>query len=134
MGFNTMVSALMIFVNDAAKADAIPLDVWKDFLRILAPVAPHITDELWSRLPGARHSIQLEAWPVADTGALTSDTFTLIVQVNGKVRDRVEVATDITEEEAKKTALSLERVQTFLGKTVPVRVIYVPGRLVNIVV
>ncbi len=134
MGFNTMVSALMIFVNEASKADAIPLDIWKNFLRILAPIAPHLADELWSRLPGSRHSINLEAWPVADTNALTSDTFTLIIQVNGKVRDRVDVASDITEDEAKKTALERERVRAFLGKAVPARVIYVPGRLVNIVV
>jgi len=139
MGFNTVISALMIFVNEASRGDAIPLDVWKNFLLLLAPVAPHLAEELWAELPAAaskkkRGSVHLEPWPLADLDALKSDTITLVLQINGKVRDRVEVSADITEEQAKKMALESAKMKIFIGSATPQRIIYVPGRLVNVVV
>ena len=83
---------------------------------------------------GNKTSIHREPWPEYNTKLLVSDTFTLVIQVNGKVRDSVEVSADITEAEAKALAMGRERVQQFVGKAEPKKTIYVPGRLINIVI
>jgi leucyl-tRNA synthetase len=137
--FNTAVSACMELCNAlVAHKDAHgPTSALQEGVRIilllLAPIAPHITEELWSEV-GDGESIHLQAWPQWDEEAAAEEVFTLIVQVNGKLRDKVVVPVTISEDEAKKLALSRERIQRWLeGKTVK-KTIYVPGRLVNIVV
>ncbi len=137
--FNTAVSACMELSNAlAAHKDAHGLtpvleEGLRTLLLLLAPIAPHITEELWSEV-GDGEGIHLQAWPEWDEEAAAEEVFTLIVQVNGKLRDKVVVPVTISEDEAKQLALSRERIQRWLeGKTIK-KTIYVPGRLVNIVV
>ncbi len=138
--FNTIVSGLMELLNEitAAKSQgAFGTDTWKEttdiYLRMMAPVCPHIAEELWAQT-GHPYSIHNQPWPKVNKAATKEEEITLIVQVNGKLRDRLTVPVDINEEEAKAAALASENVQAFIeGKTTK-KIIYVPGRLVNIVV
>jgi len=104
------------------------------YLKILAPFAPHITEEIWRNVLGHENSIHRAAWPAYDPNKLQAATFELVVQVNGKVRDRFQASSTITEEEAKAAALASEKVQIFLAGKSPSQVVYVKGRLVNVVV
>ncbi|MFA5438870.1 leucine--tRNA ligase [Dehalococcoides sp.] len=138
--FNTVVAALMELSNSLAKLKetaAISAENWQNTLQtfalMLAPVAPHIAEELWANL-GMEYSIHNQNWPTWDEELAKDEVITLIIQVNGKLRERLEMPAGISEAEAKETALNSERVKPhLLGKT-PVTVIYVPGKLVNIVV
>ena len=131
--FNTAISEMMIFVNTAAKADKIGTEQLSAFVRILAPFAPHLGEELWEHL-GNEGGITYVAFPEVDESKLVEDTITLVVQVNGKVRGKVEIAADATKEQALAAAKADENVQQHLeGKTLR-REIVVPGRLVNLVV
>jgi len=137
--FNTIVSSLMELLNEMSKAreqGAWGTPEWEEaldiYLRMMAPVTPHIAEELWAYL-GKPYSIHQQPWPVVDEAATVEEQITLVVQVNGKVRDRIVVAADIGEEEAKMAALSSPAVQKFLGGKSPEKVVVVPGRLVNIV-
>ena len=137
--FNTIVSALMEMTNALYKYRATTegTPAWDEaitaFLKLLAPVAPHISEEVWARR-GLPYSIHQQAWPEYDAIVAAEETITLVVQVNGKVRDRIEVPTGIGEEEAKQKALATEGAQRYLNGQTPKKVLYVPGRLVNIVV
>ena len=102
-------------------------------MQLLAPMAPHITEELW-HLTGHTGSIHLTAWPRYDEALTHDEIFTLVVQVNGKVRERFEVPAGISENEVRKLALYNPRVASFIGDATVQKVIYIPGRLVNIVV
>jgi leucyl-tRNA synthetase len=105
----------------------------KNFLLVLAPIAPHITEELWERT-GHQYSIHQQSFPQWNDSLAAEETVTLVVQVNGKVRDRIQVPVDVAEEDAQKLALSSPKVQALTqGKTIN-KAIYVPGRLVNVVV
>jgi leucyl-tRNA synthetase len=99
---------------------------------MMAPVAPHISEELWARL-GKPYSIHQQPWPEYDEEAAAEEEIELVLQVNSKVRDRIVVPVDVTEEKAKELALASEAVQKHLGGREPRKVIYVPGRLINIV-
>jgi leucyl-tRNA synthetase len=120
----------------ARDAGPVDRDAWTEATRCLllmmAPIAPHISEELWERTGGA-YSIHLQAWPEADAELAREDEVTLVVQVNGKVRDRIQVPVEITEERAKELALGSEQVRRHLEGKQPRRVIYVPGKLVNVV-
>ncbi|MEZ4323360.1 MAG: leucine--tRNA ligase [Myxococcota bacterium] len=131
--FNTSVSELMVFVNIATKADRVSIEAVELFLRILSPFAPHIAEEMWQIL-GHRTSIAEAAWPSWDPTKLTVDTITLAVQVNGKVRGTVEVAADIDQAGALAAAKADPNVAQWLSTGALRREIYVPGRLVNLVV
>lgn len=136
MNFNTAVSAMMIFVNkysgDLDASVNIPnRSVLMSFLKLLAPFAPHLAEELWSRL-GQSESIHVSAWPAYDSTKLQNSTFELVIQVNGKVRERIIVSSDISEEDAKARALALEKIQGYLGGKEPQKVVYVKGRLISI--
>ncbi len=100
---------------------------------MLAPVAPHITEELWHRR-GHTESVHLESWPEADPELARDETVTMVVQVNGKVRDRIDVDPDIDEATAEALALASERVQAFMNGGEPKKVIAKPPKLVNVVV
>jgi len=131
MHFNTAVSAMMILVNGLLEETNIPQAEWESFLKILAPFAPHVTEELWSQL-GHSESIHRSGWPVFDSSKLRQASFEMVVQVNGKVRDKMTVDASISEEEAKAMALASEKVRSFMGDAAPQKVIYVKGKLVSI--
>jgi len=138
--FNTAVSALMEFTNALYKARDAGLrgsPEWVEaidiLLHLIAPVAPHMAEELWERT-GHAYSIHQQTFPVADAAAAKEDEITIVVQVNGKVRDRIVVAAGADEELIKQVALASEGAQRFIGAAQPKMVRYVPGRLVNIVV
>jgi leucyl-tRNA synthetase len=105
----------------------------RTLLLLLAPFAPFITEELWESL-GHTNSIHRAAWPSFDEEALRQEFMTIVVQVNGRVRDRLEVSSDASEEEIRQLALESRRVQRFLAGQAVSKVVYVPGRLVNVVV
>lgn len=133
MGFNTAVSSLMILSNELEKSEAIPRSAYETFLKLLAPFAPHVTEELWHAL-GNTSSIHLSAWPVADESKLASEEATIAVQVNGKVRATFKAAKTATKEELERLALDMDEVKKWVGENKPEKVIVVPGRMVSIVV
>jgi leucyl-tRNA synthetase len=131
--FNTCVSQMMILANAYQEYGCVPTAQRIGFIQALAPFAPHVTEELWQE-EGKTGSIHRGGWPTYDATKLVSDTFELVIQVNGKVRDKVTVAKDISEEEAKQLALNSELVQKWLEGKQPQKVVYVKGRLVSVVV
>lgn len=139
--YNTAVSTMMEAVNTYFKLKEThgigKSDAWKfaieSLLQILSPFAPHITEELWADL-GHDKTIHIDNWPTWDNAYLVSDTATIIVQVNGKLRAKLTVAADASEDDVKQEALNEPNVVKFLENKQPTKVIYVPGRLVNIVV
>ncbi|MGE5223678.1 MAG: class I tRNA ligase family protein, partial [Omnitrophica WOR_2 bacterium] len=138
--FNTIISALMELLNEMYKAadqGAVGTAEWQEaqdiYLRMMAPSAPHVAEELWERL-GKPYSIHTQSWPEFDAEAAREEEITLVVQVNGRVRDRITVPVGISEEQARTLALESPAVQRFLEDGSPKKVILVPGRLVNIVI
>jgi leucyl-tRNA synthetase len=138
--FNTAVAALMELRNaiaDAQRDRRASQEAWDEaistLLLLLAPIAPHITEELWARR-GGEYSIHQQEWPEWDESIAREETITLVVQVNGKVRAKLEVPAGIDNAEAERIALEEENIQRFLDGKQPRKVIVVPGRLVNIVV
>jgi leucyl-tRNA synthetase len=130
--FNTAVSALMICVNEIEKASTITQKDFKLFLQLLAPFAPHITEELWYELEETS-SIHLAQWPVADEALLVDDEVTIGVQINGKVRAELTIATSASKEDIESAARALPRVIEYTeGKTIR-NVIVVSGRIINII-
>ncbi len=138
--FNTIISALMEFTNYLGKvkeAGSVTEKDWRQatetLILLLAPTAPHLTEELWQRM-GNDYSVHDQSWPAWDEELAREDEITLVVQVNGKLRDRLTVPASITEDEARTLALARQKVRSYLEGKQVVRVIYVPGRLVNLVV
>ena len=131
--FNTAIAALMEFTNTASRWETLPRDVARQFTLILAPLAPHLAEELWQRL-GHDTSLAYAAWPEAQEEFLRSDTVEVSVQVNGKMRGRVAVPVEATEAEVLAIARADENVARHLGDKPVRRSIYVPGRIVNFVV
>ncbi|MCI1892559.1 MAG: leucine--tRNA ligase [Schleiferilactobacillus harbinensis] len=131
--YNTGISQLMIFINEAQKVDDLPVEYVDGFVQLLAPIAPHMAEELWQRL-GHDQSVQLAPWPSYDASQLTEDDVEVIVQVNGKMRGKLNVARDTTQDELQKLAEADEHVQKFIGTGTVRKVIVVPNKIVNIVV
>lgn len=140
--FNTAISAMMVFVNDAISWPVKPASVLADFLALLQPFSPHVAEELWSRLfshaaPAGRDrelALTYQPWPKFDAALLVESTLEIPVQVNGKLRDKLVVPADISNADLEKAALAAEKAQPYLeGKTVK-KVIVVPKKLVNIAV
>jgi leucyl-tRNA synthetase len=137
--FNTMLSSLMEFSNYLSRIKESGLvsgPLWREaigyFLRLLAPTAPHLAEELWNKT-GHPYSIHNQPWPGYDEELVKEEEITLVIQVNGKLRDKVLVSASISEIEAKELALSRKRVRSYIHDKKPTRVIYVPKRVVNIV-
>ncbi len=124
---------MMIFINESYKATSIPREYVEGFVKLLNPIAPHMTEEIWSVL-GHVGTVSYEAWPTYDESKLVSDTITIIAQVNGKLRARIDVPASISKEEMLETAMAHENVQNFVSGKEIVKTIAVPGKLVNIVV
>ncbi|MDD5341768.1 MAG: non-canonical purine NTP pyrophosphatase [Patescibacteria group bacterium] len=131
--FNTGVSSLMIFTNRLMAESSISKKDFGSFVKLLSPFAPHLAEELWGRL-GEKNSVFNSSWPKFDPELIKEETFDLVVQVNSKVRDRITVPAGISEEQAKTKAMTSEKINTFLNGQEPKKVIYVPGRLINLVV
>jgi leucyl-tRNA synthetase len=130
--FNTAISALMILVNEMSNHFIVNLQQLKNLLLILAPFAPHITEELWHNL-GAKNSIHIQSWPKYDEKLIKEETFTLIIQINGKIRDKIEAKADISEKEAKELALSSEKIKKWIAGQEIKKTIFIPRKLINIV-
>ncbi|WP_332649482.1 leucine--tRNA ligase [Lysinibacillus sp. 54212] len=131
--FNTAISQMMVFINDCYKAEVIPTQYVEGFVKMLAPIAPHIAEELWAIL-GNEGTISYVEWPAYDESKLVDDEIEVVVQVNGKVRAKVKVAKDATKEELEAAALADEKVQEQMEGKQLVKLIAIPGKLVNIVV
>jgi leucyl-tRNA synthetase len=130
---NTAIAQMMIFTNDATGSDTLPREIIGAFLRLLSPYAPHICEELWQRL-GEPELIAHAEWPGWDPELARDETITIVVQVNGKKRDELQVEQNTEDSELERLALASENAQRFLDGKEPKKVIVVPGRLVNIVV
>ena len=124
-------------LRGARREAAVGAEAWNEALRtlllLMAPIVPHIAEELWSRR-GPEYSIHQRRWPTADPALLVGDTIKLAVQVNGKRRDEIEVASDADEDAIRRAALASPKVQRHLEGREPKKIIVVPGRLVNLVV
>ncbi|HEY4032872.1 MAG TPA: leucine--tRNA ligase [Ktedonobacteraceae bacterium] len=138
--FNTALAALMECnnalikqQNDAVAQSAAYRRTLETMMQLLAPFAPHITEELWQQT-GHTGSIHNTDWPAYDQALTQDEAFTLVIQVNGKVRERIEVPADISEQEVRELVLNNPRVATFIGETTIQNIIYIPGRLANVVV
>ncbi|MCM3675300.1 MULTISPECIES: leucine--tRNA ligase [Peribacillus] len=130
--FNTAISQLMVFINDAYKADSLPKVYIEGFVKLLAPVAPHIAEELWSKL-GHSESITYGTWPAFDEAKLVDNEVEIVIQINGKVKAKLMVPTDTTKEKLEEIAMGDDSIKEQIdGKTIR-KVIAVPGKLVNIV-
>jgi leucyl-tRNA synthetase len=132
--FNTAVSAFMEFTNawQISKEGLEKKDI-EIFLKILSPLAPHLSEELWS-LSGMDNFCCEQKWPVYDTRLMEKEKVLLIVQINGKVRDKIEISPGISQKEASKLALNSEKIKVLLGGTPPKKIIFVPDKLINIVI
>jgi leucyl-tRNA synthetase len=131
-GFNTAISAMMIYVNHLSRLEVRPRSAVEPLVLILAPFAPHVAEELWQRL-GHPQSLAWQAWPHYDEALAREKQLELAVQVNGKVRDRITVAAETGEEEIKTRALGSDKVAAVLAGKEPRKVIVIKSRLVNIV-
>lgn len=131
--FNTAISQMMVFINDCYKAEVIPTEYAKGFVKLLAPIAPHVSEELWQIL-GNNETLTYEAWPTYDESKLVDDEIEVIVQVNGKLRSKVKIAKDASKEQLEQIAQQDEKVKEFIEGKQIVKIIAVPGKLVNIVV
>ncbi|MBS4195093.1 leucine--tRNA ligase [Lederbergia citri] len=130
--FNTAISQLMVFINDGYKADVLPKEYVEGFVKLLSPIAPHISEELWGKL-GHSNTLAYEQWPVYDEAKLVDDEVEIVVQLNGKVRSKLTISRKATREELEEVALNDEKIKEMIeGKTIR-KVIAVPGKLVNIV-
>ncbi len=120
----------------AREAGAAGTDEWREasiyYLKMLAPIAPHIAEEIWQRL-GKSYSIHQQKWPELDPSALEVDEITIVLQVNGKVRERIQIPVNMPEPEVRALALNSEAIHRHTAGKVPRKVIYVPGKLINIV-
>ena len=122
----------MVFVNEAYKAEDLPVEYMEGFVKMISPIMPHVAEELWSQF-GISDTIAYQPWPKYDPKALVENEVEMIVQVNGKVRAKIKMAKDLDREEAQKLALANEHVQKFTaGKDIK-KVIVVPNKIVNIV-
>jgi leucyl-tRNA synthetase len=137
--FNTTLAALMEFNNYLTKAKQTPVvqtDAWDEAVRtlilLLAPICPHIAEELWERM-GGPYSVHNQPWPEWDEDAAADEVFTLVVQVNGKLRDRLSVPVGIGEEEARELALASPKVRRHIAKKQVANIVFVPDQLVNVV-
>lgn len=132
MRFNTAISQMMVFVNEAYKADALPMVYMEGLVKLLSPIVPHVAEEIW-QIMGHEETITYEAWPTYDESKLVQDTVQVILQVNGKVRSKVEVEKDLDQAELEKIALADERIQQWTAEKDIKKVIVIPNKIVNIV-
>ena len=132
LNFNTAISQMMVFINDCYKQDKLSKAYVEGFVKMLSPIAPHISEELWAKL-GHDDTIAYEEWPTFDPSLLVDNEVEIVIQVNGKLKEKTKVSKDLSKEEMEQFALEIDKVkQAIEGKTVS-KVIAVPQKLVNIV-
>ncbi len=130
--FNTAIAQMMIFVNAVYKEDIFPVEYAEGFVKLLNPLAPHMTEELWETIFNHHNSLAYEAWPTYDEEKTVENMITIVIQVNGKMRDKLEVAKDTSKEELESLALASEKIQPYIQNGVK-KVIVVINKLVSIV-
>jgi leucyl-tRNA synthetase len=134
MNYNTAISQMMIFINAVYKEEIFPKKYAEEFIKLLNPIAPHITEEIWNMVFKHDSTIAYEPWPTYDNSKTLDETFEMIIQVNGKLRAREIVSVDITEDDMKSIAMTNDAISKYLESGEVVKVIIVPRKLVNIVV
>jgi leucyl-tRNA synthetase len=143
LSFNTAIAQMMIFMNHMSDAQCRSREILEPFLKLLAPFAPHIAEELWLQciVPKGTNPevegypfISLAAWPAFDPALVIDDEMTLGVQVNGKLRGEITVSRTATQDDAVKLALGQDPVRAAIGEKEPKKIVYVPGRILNFVV
>ena len=134
LNFNTAISQMMVFMNACYKESSINKEYAEGFIKLLNPIAPHITEEIWNTVFNHKDTIAYEKWPTYDDTKIHDDTFEMVVQVNGKVRGKIEVSMDMTDDEMKNEALEIPNVKTNIEGKEIVKIIVVPKKLVSIVV
>ncbi|MBQ7603107.1 MAG: class I tRNA ligase family protein, partial [Clostridia bacterium] len=133
LSYNTAISQMMIFMNAVAKEDVFPTEYAKCFIKMLNPLAPYITEEIWQTVFGNSNTISYEPWPTYDEAKLAEEKVEMVVQINGKVRDKMVVPTDSDEEFVKNTAQNLKTIKTLLNGKEIKKIIIVKNKIVNIV-
>ena len=133
LNFNTAISQMMIFINAVMKEEIFPVEYKEGFIKLLNPICPFVTEEIWNFM-GHENTISYEPWPVYDESKIIEETFTMIVQVNGKVRGKIEVSSDTKEDEMKELAKEIDNVKMFIDGHEIIKEIVVPKKLVNIVI
>ena len=133
LSFNTAIAQMMIFINEVYKETHLPVEYAEGFVKILSALCPHFGEELWEKL-GHNNTIAYEPWPMYDDSKIVDDTYELVVQVNGKVRGKIDVSLNLAKEEMERLAKEIPNVKTFTEGKEIVKVIIVPKKLVNIVV
>ena len=133
MNFNTAISSMMVFINAVYKENVFPKEYALNFVKLLNPIAPHITEELWQRL-GNNDTITYATWPSFDESKMVDETFEMVVQVNGKVRGKIVVSTETSKEEMEKLALDISNVKNYIDGKEIVKIVTIPKKLVSIVV
>ena len=133
LNFNTAISQMMIFINEASKFESLPRAMWSDFVKLIAPYAPHLGEELWEKL-GNKNTIAYESWPSFNEDFCKDDTKQIVVMINGKKRDTFEAAPGTSQDDLKAAALALEGVKKFTDGHEIVKTVIVPDKLVNLVI
>ena len=134
LNFNTAISQMMIFINAVYKEEYISKEYAEGFIKLLNPLCPHITEEIWNVYLEHDNTIALESWPTYDDTKTLEDTYEMVVQVNGKVRGKIEASMETSKEEMEELAKTIENVKTYIEGKEIVKVIVVPKKLVNIVI
>ena len=132
-GFNTAISQLMILTNHLEKLPSVSKTIYRDLIALIAPFAPHAAEELWHELGGEGTSVHKSSWPAYDAAKAASDTMVIAIQVNGKLRDTITLASDAAEDEVKREGLAREAILKWLDGKEPKRVVYVKGKILSIV-
>ena len=132
--FNTAISSLMILFNEMEKTPQLPITKYQVLLKLLAPFAPHLIEEIWRNILGNKKSIHLESWPKYNQKLIKEEKFELVIQINGKIRDKVSVEMGIAQKEAEEIVLKLEKIKKLVADRKIKKIIYVPNRLINIVI
>lgn len=133
MHYNTAISQLMVFVNEAYKVDDLPVEYMEGFVKMISPLVPHMAEEIWSHFHKS-DTIAYQPWPTYDENELVEDEVDIVVQVNGKVRAKIKMARDIDKQDAEDIALADDNVKSHVDGKEVVKVIVIPNRIVNIVV
>ncbi|NLD26703.1 MAG: leucine--tRNA ligase, partial [Acholeplasmataceae bacterium] len=131
--FNTAISQMMIFINECYKHHDLPLEYLEGFLKLLNPIAPHLTEEIYHNVFNHKESIAYSSWPVYEHEKTKEEVCTVVIQINGKIRDKLEVDVNISDADLKALALQSAKIQTLLQGQEPRKIIVVPRKIVNIV-
>ena len=130
--FNTAISQMMIFINELYKDTKLYKNMWMDFIKLLAPYAPHIAEELWEKA-GNKPAVSLETWPVYDEAKTIESEVTIVLQINSKNRSKVELPKGTSKEDLETAAIDNERIKSLIEGKKIVKIIAVPDKLVNII-